>query len=44
LQVKEDVKLELRRGAKLAAEVFKDKKRWAPLILRLEDAVARDGR
>jgi hypothetical protein len=48
LQVKEDVKLELRQGAKLleqvAAEVFKDKKRWAPWIPRLEDDVARDGR
>jgi hypothetical protein len=48
LQVKEDVKLELRRGAELleqvAAEVFKDKKRWAPWISRLEDDVARDGR
>jgi hypothetical protein len=40
LQVKEDVKLELQRGAKLLEqvmfEVFKDRRRWAPWIPRLE--------
>jgi hypothetical protein len=40
LQVKEDVKLELQRGAKLleqvASEVFKDRRRWTPWIPRLE--------
>jgi hypothetical protein len=38
--MKGDVKLELQRGAKLlkqvASEVFKDKRRWAPWIPRLE--------
>jgi hypothetical protein len=41
LQVKEGVKLELQRGAKLleqvAAEVFKDRRKWAPWVPRLEN-------
>jgi hypothetical protein len=36
LQVKEGIKLELQRGARLleqvAAEVFKDRRRWAPWV------------
>jgi hypothetical protein len=40
LQVKESVRVELRRGAKLleqvAAEVFRDRRRWTPWIQRLE--------
>jgi hypothetical protein len=38
--VKEDIKLELQWGAKLLEEVtyevFKDRRRWAPWIPRLE--------
>jgi hypothetical protein len=41
LQVKEGVKLELQRGAKLpeqvTAEVFRDRRRWAPWMPRLEN-------
>jgi hypothetical protein len=40
LQVKEDVKMELLRGAKLlkqvASEIFKDRSRWATWTPRLE--------
>jgi hypothetical protein len=41
LQVKEGVKLELQRGARLlehvAAEVFKDRRRWTPWVPKLEN-------